>query len=124
MMPAMVRVLVAAPRSFPTFAAFGRNNEQQHPRDRHWYLVVLGVRPDAQGRGVGRALVEAGLGLVDADGAECYLETSDPANVVFYERFGFSVTGPPLRLVPGGPSHIAMRRGSSGHSAGENSDDR
>ncbi|MDQ4069948.1 MAG: GNAT family N-acetyltransferase [Actinomycetota bacterium] len=113
MMPAMLAVLAAAPRSFPTFLGYGRNVERHHPRDRHWYLVVLGVGPDAQHRGVGTALVEAGLHLVDADGADCYLETSDGANVGFYERFGFSVVDPDLRLVPGGPSHVAMRRPSS-----------
>ncbi len=110
MMPSMLKVLAAAPRSFPTFTSYGKNVERRHPRDLHWYLVVLGVRPTAQRRGAATALVEAGLALVDADGAECYLETSDRANVPFYERFGFSVTDPDLGLVPRGPSHVAMRR--------------
>jgi ribosomal protein S18 acetylase RimI-like enzyme len=114
MLPALVRVFAAAPRSFPTFARFGNNVERAHPRDAHWDLVVLGVRAEAQRRGVGSALLEAGLRLVDADASDCYLETSDHANVPFYERFGFSVTAPDLRLVPNGPSHVAMRRRSPG----------
>jgi ribosomal protein S18 acetylase RimI-like enzyme len=114
MLRGLVRVFAAAPRSFPTFARFGSNVERAHPRDAHWYLVVLGVRAQAQRRGVGSALLEAGLRLVDADASDCYLETSDHANVPFYERFGFSVTAPDLRLVPNGPSHVAMRRRSPG----------
>ena len=59
------------------------------------------------------ALLEAGLRLVDAHASsDCYLETSEHANVPFYERFGFTVTAPDLRLVPNGPSHVAMRRRS------------
>jgi hypothetical protein len=34
----------------------------------------------------------------------------DPANVEFYERFGFQVVDANLALVPGGPTHTAMRR--------------
>jgi ribosomal protein S18 acetylase RimI-like enzyme len=110
MLPAMTRVFAAAPASFATFARYGGNVERAHPAEPHWYLVVLGVRHGGQRQGVGTALVEAGLELVDADGAGCYLETSDPANVAFYERFGFRVRDPALPLVPNGPSHVAMWR--------------
>jgi uncharacterized protein YbjT (DUF2867 family) len=43
----------------------------------------------------------------DRDGATCRLETSDPANVAFYERFGFEVVE---GGVPGAPVLTAMRR--------------
>ena len=46
----------------------------------------------------------------DQAGLPCYLETSDPANIPFYERFGFSVSDASLALVPEGPTHVAMRR--------------
>ncbi len=112
MIPAMTRVFLAAPTSFPRFARYGSNVERAHPPEPHWYLVVLGVRPEAHRQGVGTALLEAGLRLVDSDGAGCYLETSDAANVSFYERFGFSVKVADLPLVPSGPSHVAMWRTS------------
>ena len=38
-----------------------------------WYLQALGVHPDAQRRGVGAALLSAGLAVVDADHAACHL---------------------------------------------------
>ncbi len=110
LIPAMTRVFVAAPTSFPTFARYGSNVERAHPPEPHWYLVVLGVRPDAKRQGVGSALLETGLRLVDSAGAACYLETSDGANVPFYERFGFAVQTSDLSLVPNGPYHVAMWR--------------
>jgi GNAT superfamily N-acetyltransferase len=108
--PAMLRVLAAAPRSFGSFTRFGANAEKAHPSDPHWYLEVLGVRPDAQRTGIGSRLMAPVLEVADRDGADCYLETSDPANIPYYERFGFAVSDAHLQLVPGGPPHTSMRR--------------
>jgi GNAT superfamily N-acetyltransferase len=48
------------------------------------------VVPSAQGRGVGRAMMEEVTRRADADGLPCYLESSrDVPNVRIYERFGF-----------------------------------
>ena len=108
--PTLVRTMIAAPRSFPAFMRLGANATRAHPTEPHWYLVVLGVRPSHQGHGHGSRLVAAGLHHADRDGTACYLETSDPTNVAFYQRFGFTVVDHALSLVPGGPTHIAMRR--------------
>ena len=108
--PAFLRVLAADPKAFPSFTRYGANAERAHPTEPHWYLVVLGVHPDAQGRGLGTAVMEPSLARADEQGLPCHLETSDPANAAFYERFGFEVVDPALALVPGGPTHIAMRR--------------
>ena len=71
---------------------------------------VLGVRPGSQREGLGTRLIQPVLDRADADGDPCFLETSDRANVPYYERFGFSVIDDDLHLVPNGPSHVAMRR--------------
>lgn len=82
--------------------------ERAHPRDDHWYLAVLGTHPDHQGRGVGSAVVEPVLARCDLDGVPAYLESSNPANVAFYERHGFRVTG---QVTPtGGPPLDSMWR--------------
>lgn len=109
--PAFLRVLAADPANFRRFARYGANAERAHRASApYWYLVVLGVRPQAQRQGHGRALIEPVLGLAERDGVDCRLETADPANVAYYERFGFEVADPALRLVPGGPTHVSMRR--------------
>jgi putative acetyltransferase len=57
-----------------------------------WLLLgPVAVRPDCQGRGIGRALIEAGLEALQSRGACGCVLVGDPA---FYRRFGF-------RRVPG-----------------------
>ncbi len=81
--------------------------EQKHPHEPHWYLAVLGVAPDRQGRGFGSHLMQPVLERCDANGDAAYLETDTERNVQLYERHGFKVTeefdlpggGPPVWLM-------------------------
>jgi GNAT superfamily N-acetyltransferase len=73
-------------------ATFGKMDES-HPREPHWYLPQIGVEPNAQGRGLGAALMRHALARCDEDEVLAYLEASKPENVPFYERHGFEVTG-------------------------------
>jgi GNAT superfamily N-acetyltransferase len=57
----------------------------------HWYLAILGVEPELQGRGIGGALMHPILDRCDPEGLPCYLETQKERNVPFYERHGFRV---------------------------------
>jgi len=57
----------------------------------HAYLCVLAVDPARQRSGVGGALLRPSLQRLDAAGTVAYLETATPANVAYYERFGFRV---------------------------------
>lgn len=66
--------------------------DKHHPTEPHVYLWFVGVRPEAQGLGVGSRLLSAGLARVDALGLPAYLESSSPANVPLYRRHGFEVT--------------------------------
>jgi len=61
------------------------------PKEPHWYLSILSISPESQGRGHGSALMKPGLERVDASGAPAYLETQRERNVGFYERFGFEL---------------------------------
>jgi ribosomal protein S18 acetylase RimI-like enzyme len=65
----------------------------KHVHDPHWYLLVIGVRPDRQGQGLGSKLVEVGTSRADAAGVPCYLETTTESNVAFYGKRGFEVVG-------------------------------
>lgn len=102
--------MLADPRGFLSLARSGANLDKAHPSEPHWYLVPLSVRPEYQRRGLGSQLVRPILEQADREQLPCYLETSDPANVDYYRRFGFRVVNPTLATIPGGPAHIAMRR--------------
>ena len=85
--------------------------EKRHPRDEHLYLAVLGLRPERQGQGLGGALLGPGLAHADQHRLACYLESSNPRNVPFYERHGFEVTGE-ADVGPGVPITFMWRRPS------------
>lgn len=84
---------LARPEKLEVLAQVGEQMQQHHPRQPHWYLAMIGTDPSRQGRGLGSALLEAALARCDAEGAMAYLESSSPANIPLYERFGFRVTG-------------------------------
>jgi ribosomal protein S18 acetylase RimI-like enzyme len=63
----------------------------RRPQDAHWYLALLGVRPSAQGRGLGRALLGAWLAEVDAAAGAAWLETDEPRSLGLYRSAGFEV---------------------------------
>jgi ribosomal protein S18 acetylase RimI-like enzyme len=84
--------------------------DKHHPMDRpHAYLWFLGVRPEAQGLGVGSRMLAAGLAQVDAQSRPAFLESSNEANVPLYRRFGFEVTQV-YHAAPGAPPIWAMWR--------------
>jgi ribosomal protein S18 acetylase RimI-like enzyme len=110
MTPALLQVVLAAPRTFPRFARSGAALERAFPEEPAWYLQALGIYPNAQRRGVGGALLAAGLAIVDADHVACQLHTSDKANVEYYKRWGFELTQPGFPAGPGGPTYYGMTR--------------
>jgi ribosomal protein S18 acetylase RimI-like enzyme len=66
---------------------------QCHPDEPHWYLPMVGVEPNAQGKGLGGALMRHAVARCDRQGALAYLESSNPRNISLYERHGFEVMG-------------------------------
>lgn len=100
-------------RAFGSRLAVGRETaeamKRQHPEEPHWYLAVIGSDPTVRGNGFGQALMHSRLDRCDAEHAPAYLESSNPDNVPYYERFGFQVTGE-ITLPHGGPSLWPMWR--------------
>lgn len=81
------------------------------PREAHLHLGPIGVDPDAQGRSVGRLLMDRYCQDLDTRARAGYLETDRPENVAFYRRFGFEVvTEAPVLGVP----NFFMRRAPRG----------
>ncbi|MES2020340.1 MAG: GNAT family N-acetyltransferase [Pseudomonadota bacterium] len=79
------------------------------PSDDVWYLHVAGCDPAAQGRGLGRAVIQAGLDRIAEDGRPVYLETANERNVGFYATLGFVVTEA-WQVPKGGPMFWSMLR--------------
>jgi GNAT superfamily N-acetyltransferase len=82
--------------------------DRAHPRTPHYYLAVLGTDPEAQGRGIGSALLRPTLDACDRDGVPAYLESSKERNIDFYARHGFRVTA--VLELPDGPRVWSMWR--------------
>ena len=88
--------------------------DSRHPRrPAHWYLAMMGVVPDWQGRGLGSALMRPGLEEIDAARLPAYLETSTLRARALYERNGFTVTGE-MNLPADGPPIWLMWREARG----------
>ena len=67
--------------------------KEARPLTPHWYLAFIGTRVIDRGRGLASALIAAVTSRCDAEGLPAYLESSNLANVLLYERHGFRVTG-------------------------------
>ncbi|HYL60319.1 MAG TPA: GNAT family N-acetyltransferase [Candidatus Acidoferrales bacterium] len=92
-MPRLVRAIGwgGIVRAMNMFSVLAEN----HPKEPHLYLQVLGVDPAFQGRHIGGALLdrlklEAGA---RNELAGVYLETATEANVAFYSSKGYEVLG-------------------------------
>ena len=96
-------------RRFPRFWRLVAATEARYPPFPHYYLFLLGVSPDAQGRGIGAALLDARLAAVDREGLPAYLESTNPRNLSLYRRHGFEVVEE-LRLGRGAPPMWLMLR--------------
>lgn len=90
--------------------AYGLNlMETRHPKIPHYFLQTIGVDPEVQGHGHGSALLEVVLKQCDAEDIAAYLETSNEANIPFYEKQGFRVIA--KAQLPRGPMLWQMQRG-------------
>ncbi|GIV96247.1 MAG: phosphoenolpyruvate synthase [Herpetosiphonaceae bacterium] len=79
---------------------------EQEPKH-HWYLLIAGVEPQYQNKGIGSQMMMPVLKQADATGMPCYLEATCEANVRFYRRHGFEV-------VRDGAPYWTMRRPARG----------
>jgi len=101
--------LLGAPQAAIVMDTFDRF-EKAHPAGPpHYYLSLLGTRPDHRGRGIGMGLLAANLEALDAAGMPAYLESTNPGNDERYRRAGFVQIGG-FDLPMGGPTVATMWR--------------
>lgn len=82
--------------------------ESRTPGEPLWLLDSIAVDPSSQGRGLGSALIAAGLTQAAAAGMPAFLSTGTRRNVDVYGRSGFRVVEE--ADAPGGGPHIWFMR--------------
>ncbi len=91
MTPLIVRGMRS--RTLKAFRGLSRLDAAHAKQPEHYYLAILGTRPDRQGEGLGSALMAPMLARCDAEGVGAYLESSKESNIPYYRRYGFEVVG-------------------------------
>jgi len=79
--------------------------------DDSYYLVYIGTKPSARGKGYAKKLIEHGARMADAEGRPIYLESSADVNVAYYTKLGFDLKKE-IQLVRGPqpiPLHIMVK---------------
>ncbi len=64
---------------------------RRHAPFRHWFLVVIGVKPEFQGKGYAGKMLLPVLHQIEKEGLPCFTDTQDQNKVGLYEHFGFKV---------------------------------
>lgn len=84
------------------YEAFGEATSGFDAGRPHIHLNMIGVRHGFQGQGLGRRLIERvhRLSRADPTSQGVTLTTENPANVPFYEKLGYGITGH-VRVGPG-----------------------
>jgi GNAT superfamily N-acetyltransferase len=90
------------------YQAFWEWVESRTPAEPLWLLDSIAVDPDAQGRGLGSALISDGLIRAYESGVGAFLSTGTRRNVAIYERCGFRVVE--HVDAPGGGPHTWFMR--------------
>lgn len=80
------------------------------PKHPFWYLHIAGCDPAHQGKGLGKAAVQAGIDRMGGSGLPFYLETATERNIGFYQGLGFRVTDE-WRVGRDGPVFWSMLNG-------------
>lgn len=84
--------------------------DEHHPHGDFYFLNLLAVVPEEQGKGIGSALLAEVLERADREGVPAYLDATSEDNKRLYERHGFEA-GEPYGP-KGGPKLFPMWRGA------------
>ena len=107
---ALMTLFTSGPAAIARGKKTGKAMEERHPGFPHAYLFSIGVRPGAQGTGLGRRLLAPVLAACDRTGTRAYLENSNPANAGFYASCGFEPLGEAIRPTENSPPLQPMVR--------------
>jgi GNAT superfamily N-acetyltransferase len=101
------------PKSLDTYCKivnFMSEQSKEVVSKKDWYLSILGISPDHQGKGLGRDLVLPVLKRTDKLGVATYLESFTPKNFGFYKHLGFYEAKTVYEPVTGSDYTIMVRK--------------
>jgi GNAT superfamily N-acetyltransferase len=81
--------------------------------DDAWYLSIVGIKPEFQGKGLGAQLINEVLKETDKLGLPTYLETFTPRNISFYNRLGYQAAASFLEPVTSATYWVLVREAQS-----------
>jgi GNAT superfamily N-acetyltransferase len=99
-------------QGFANFQAIVANMEANlaaHDLASAWYLSIAGIKPGAQGGGMGTRLLSHGLAAADWAGAISFLETFNERSLPFYRRQGYEVAAKYFEPVTGADYWLMTR---------------
>lgn len=108
-LPGTLRAFYRQPRSLRIGARYLGTLLKVHPKEKHWYLMLLAADPARQRVGAGTLLMKDGLSHIEAEGVGGYLETQKEDNLAYYRRFGFELKET-LHPMSEGPPYYTMWR--------------
>ena len=73
------------------FETFAKDLKKKYTNNEDWYLYLLCVRKNCQGKKISSKLMKPFLNYCKLNKQICYLETNSDSNVPIYEHFGFKV---------------------------------
>src|SRR5687767_11749142 len=80
-----------APELMDDLVGFSEVMATMHLHEPHWYLPMIGVLPEYQGKGYGSQLLSYATAIADRDHLPAFLEATTPDSRRLYERHGFVV---------------------------------
>jgi ribosomal protein S18 acetylase RimI-like enzyme len=82
------------PQAVERFGKYGELGEKFAVGEPHFYLVAIGVRPEAQGKGYGKILLDETQRLSQSHPTSTgvALDTETESNVALYQHCGYEVT--------------------------------
>ena len=86
---------IVGPEAEARLVQYETKSSIPEPSAPHHLLGMIGVHPEHRGKRYGGALMDAARELANSHPTSCgvYLHTEDPANVPFYQRFGYQLVG-------------------------------
>jgi ribosomal protein S18 acetylase RimI-like enzyme len=82
-------------KSLRIINTYMRLTTRSRPKEKHHYLICIGVAPEFMNRGIGKKMLSTLHTIVDEDSSSIGigLDTENPNNIAFYEHFSYRLTG-------------------------------